>query len=158
MTLKNSLSFAPDAVIMSTKQSLIPIIDLSYYTNTILISNQITDDNMSSDSDSQSQQKSESQKSSLVGINSDQHLVHPKTLVYVIQYKSAKSNEEKTSILLGRNMDKTTVTGYDIKKSGLLEYLGKHGHKIINKSGFVIPCLWYVAKNNYKYAKVIYII
>ena len=114
---------------MTINNKISPIIDLSYYTNYSLINN-----------------------------TTIEHLVHPKTLVYVIQYKSAKSNEEKTSILLGRDMNNANVTGYNIKKSALFEYLSKYWRKIINKNGFVMPCLWYIAKNDYKDAKVVYII
>lgn len=84
-------------------------------------------------------------------------LIHPKTLVYLIQYKSQEDEKEKISVLLGKDCSKISVTGYDIKASGLLNYLEKYKNKIINKEGYIIPMLWFMVKEIYNDYKVIYI-
>ena len=105
------------------------VLPKSYYTNTLDVEGKLLDDG----------------------------LIHPKTLAYMIQYKSYSNGAEKTSIVLGRDCVKNKVTGYDLKKSGLFMYLHKFREKIINRSGYVMPILWYIAKDAYPDAKVVYI-
>lgn len=131
-TLRSILVITPDPIYLELKYNLkkkiIPLIDISYYSNYKDING-----------------------------NELNVLIHPKTLVYVIQYKSFTTNKEKTTIVLGRNITKNKVTGYNTQKSGIFEYLEKHKQKIINKSGFIMPMLWYLAKDAYMNAKVVYI-
>jgi hypothetical protein len=82
--------------------------------------------------------------------------IHPKTLVYVLQYKTFKNKKLKISVILGKNIS-DKLSGYDYKKSGILEYLIKIQEKIINKKGFVMPMLWYLVKDIYTNAKIIYL-
>jgi hypothetical protein len=84
-------------------------------------------------------------------------LIHPKTLIYVIQYKTYNTGEEKISLVLGKDAVKNDVTGYDIKKSGLYKYLSTHKQKIINRDGYLMPMLWYIAKSVYKTSRLVYI-
>jgi hypothetical protein len=125
------INYANDSLFMKTNKNIIinPILNEEYYTNNIdMFNNEL-----------------------------DEGLIHPKTLTYIIQYKSHKNESEKTSIILGKDCNKNSVTGYDLKKSGLFEYLKKYETKIINRSGYVMPILWYIAKEDYPDAKVIYI-
>ena len=82
--------------------------------------------------------------------------IHPKTLVHVLQYKTFKSKKLKVSVILGQDVS-DHLSGYDYKKSGILEYLIKIQEKIINKKGFVMPMLWFHAKDIYTNAKIIYL-
>jgi len=129
ITLRNALTTTPDAQFMISSKIINPVINIYYYSN-------------------------------LKDINGNEMdcLVHPKTLVYIIQYKSYDETTEKLSIILGRDMNKFNVTGYDVKKSGLFEYLGKYRQKIINRGGYIMPMFWYLAKDIYKSAKVVYVI
>ena len=129
MTLRSALINAPDSQVMITTKKISPIIDIYYYSNTKDLNGKELD-----------------------------CLVHPKTLVYVIQYKSYDETTEKLAIILGRDMNKFDATGYDIKKSGLYEYLGKYRQKIINRGGYIMPMLWYLAKDIYKTSKVVYVV
>ena len=105
MTLKSGLMIAPDAQTMIYKKTLSFILPKTYYENTKDINNNELDG-----------------------------LIHPKTLVYIIQYKSYTSDDDKYSIILGKDAAKDAVTGYDSKKSGITEYLSIHRQKIINKN------------------------
>lgn len=130
MTLRNSIMFAPDPkyMILNKKKELKPIINLNYYSNGLDLNN-----------------------------NELSYLIHPKTLVYIIQYKSYTDEENKITIILGKDSNKSTVTGYDLKKSKIFNYLKKQHAKILNREGYTLPCLWYIAKTLYPIAKIIYV-
>lgn len=132
MTLRSAIIMIPDAkymILNSTKfKHLKSIIDIEYYSSNV--------DYNGND------------------LNS---LIHPKTLVYIIQYKSYNDDENKTSILLGKDVNKSTVTGYDFRLSKTLDYLKKNNSKILNRAGYILPCLWYIAKITYPDAKLVYI-
>lgn len=130
-TFRSSLMIAPDPHFIDIKNTkpLVSIMDISYYSNESDIDN-----------------------------NEIYTSIHPKTLIYVIQYKSFKTGKEKVSLVLGKDIEKSYITGYDLRKSGLLEYLSKYQQKIINKEGYTMPMLWYLAKEVYgSYAKVVYL-
>lgn len=127
-TLRNIITIAPDAMFMNSKKNINPIIDVSYYNNNKDINGY-----------------------ELTG------LIHPKTLVYVIQYKTYTEEEEKIIIILGKDMSQYNVTGYDTKKSKIFKYLEKIQNKLINNEGFIIPMLWYMAKNLYDKSDVVHI-
>ena len=124
-TLKNALLIAPDAEYMICNKKIDPIINMQYYNNNLDIN-----------------------EKNLSGL-----LIHPKTLVYIIQYKSG--SHEKTSIILGRDITKDYVSGYNLKTSGFYDYLEKYRSKIINREGYIMPMLWYLAKDIYNEAKII---
>lgn len=129
MVLRDAIMFAPDALILKLKNKPIKtIIPAEYYTNEIDIYGNM--------------------------LNT---LIHPKTLVYVIQYKSNKTNNEKISIILGKDSQKDTVTGFNLKQSGVTSYFMKKQHKIIHEEGFLLPTLWYVSKDMYPSAKIVYL-
>jgi hypothetical protein len=134
MTVRTAItSFSSDSLYLKVNADikLEPIFDSAYYSNNI--------DHMNG--------------------TLDEGLIHPKTLVYIIQYRDAHSTnaKEKISIILGKDSDKNNVSGYDLKKSNLINYLYKYQSKIINKSGYIMPMLWYTAKEIYPHAKVVYI-
>lgn len=83
-------------------------------------------------------------------------IIHPKTLVYVIQFKGTEG-EHKIVIILGKDISSEKVTGYDAKQSHIFEYLEDHSTRIINKEGFIMPMLWYTTKIAYPTAECIYI-
>lgn len=130
-TLRNAIIMAPDAKYMILSKKLVkkidPIVGTDYYSNMLDYTGK--------------------------ELNA---LIHPKTLVYVVQYKSFVDEDEKVTILLGKDSSKTEVTGFDFRKSKIMEYLSKHHTKIINREGYIIPCLWNVAKTCYADAKIVY--
>lgn len=80
---------------------------------------------------------------------------HPKTLVYVIQYKSLKSNIYKNTILIGKEANKKTHSGFDSQKSGFTIYIQEMGDKIIDRDAYMVPCLWFAVDLIYPQSKKI---
>jgi hypothetical protein len=128
-TLRNALTFLPDALYLNLKSKikLKYIVNKKYYENVLDINENPIDDT----------------------------LIHPKTLVYLFQYKS--NLKRKNAILLGQDITNKNVTGYDAKSSHIFEYLDDNKNKIILKEVFMIPVLWYIAKILYPSASFIYI-
>lgn len=127
MTLKNALLLVPDLLILQTNKSIKPILNLKYYTNKYDNNN-----------------------------NKIKSKFHPKTLVYVVKYKSTKSNKNKKIILLGSDISKNIVTGYDLHKSGVMNYLEKYKYKILENTGYIYPILWHtqLLKNDFKIIQI----
>ena len=128
LTLKSAILYVPDMLFLTTNKPIEYIINLDYYTDTLDIDNKEIDS-----------------------------LIHPKSLVYVIHYKSFNDDVEKNSILLCKDINENEFSGYDTKKSKLFDYIDKYQNKIIEREGFLIPVFWYYAKNIYPDAKIIYI-
>lgn len=131
MTLKNSLMYAPDALFIKLhkNKTIDNIIDDKYY----------------------------SDYKDIFGNDIKVDFIHPKTLVYVVNYQSKTSKEDKYSLLVGNDSNKENVSGYDVEKSKLNKHLMKYRTKIIEKNGYIIPMLWYLAKEIYDDYKAIFI-
>lgn len=128
LTLRSSLSIAQDAIYMQCDKKIDLIIEKEYYENWNDVNgNKLTE------------------------------YIHPKTLIYVIQYKSYSKDEDKISLILGKDSSSDKITGYDIVNSGLYNYLGKHRQKIITRSGYIIPMLWCTAREIYQKSRVVYL-
>jgi hypothetical protein len=83
--------------------------------------------------------------------------IHPKTLVYVIQYRSNKTGNIKHTIILGKESNKINPTGFNTKESGYLQYINNATDSIRHKNGFVISILWFAWESFYPKAKIIYL-
>ena len=125
-TLRSIIGLAPDSLFMMSNKKIKPVIDLDYYSNFMGLDNK-----------------------PLEG------LIHPKTLIYVMHYKSHNTDEDKISLILGKDISQNNVTGYDARHSKIFDYLEKHQKKTINREGFVMPMLWYMAKDIYRTSKVV---
>lgn len=121
MTLRNAIIYAPDAAFMKCHKKINPIIDISYYTD-----NKDIEGNELKYSD-----------------------IHPKTLAYIVNYSSEKTQKEKYVVLVPYNFNKNTPSGYNIIESKLNDHLIKYRSKLINKDGYLMPMLWYIAKKVY---------
>jgi hypothetical protein len=129
MILRNAMIYAPDAIFMKCKKKLNQIIHSDYYFN----NNDIYDKKIKS------------------------VYIHPKTLVYLVKYKSKSKTKKKSKyvILVGDDINNLIPTGYDLNQSKLNNHLVKYGEKIINKNGYIMPILWYMAIMLYPNAKII---
>ena len=125
MELRNIFIFTSDPKFIVVKKKFTDIFKLDYYLNNQNIDGEIIHD-----------------------------VFHPKTLVYIIQYKS-KSGKYKTSILIGVKSNSKFPTGYNYKESKFEEYFLIHSQKIIEKKAFIYPMLLYYAKLIHKNAKII---
>lgn len=87
-------------------------------------------------------------------------LIHPKTLVYVIQYKSQQMlpTDTKYSIVIGSDSSKKEAAGFNLSQNQINKYFEESEQKIIEKNGFVIPTLWFVCGSLYPNAKIINLI
>lgn len=88
-------------------------------------------------------------------INQPDNYIHPKTLVYVIQYKSSKTLKDKYSIIIGHDANESEPTGYNTKESGLSKYIDMMKMKFVEKSAFLISQLWFSWFAFYPNAKII---
>jgi hypothetical protein len=129
-TLRNALTFLPDAHFLNLNESkkIKYIIENSYYENKLDINGDMIESG----------------------------IIHPKTLVYLIQFKGV-NGVDKATIILGKDISSEKVTGYDAKQSHIFEYLDDHKKGIINKEGFIMPMLWYTTKIAYPSADCVYI-
>lgn len=86
-----------------------------------------------------------------------ENIYHPKTLVYVIQYKSSKTLEEtsKVAIIIGKNSSKKQSSGFNFIESEIYQYFESFEKQIIEKQGYVISALWFVCSSIYPNAKII---
>lgn len=82
---------------------------------------------------------------------------HPKTIVYMIQYYSHSTNGYRYTVIIGRDINKETITGYNYKLSGLWEFMRKHAEKFAEKRAYIYPVFWYMVEKLYKDVKMILI-
>lgn len=132
LTLRSAITYAPDAHFINIKKSKINeneiVLNCDYYSNNLdIYGNEIKKDN-----------------------------IHPKTLVYIVYYKSHSTKKYKIAILIGNDYSDKNISGYDVIKSKINEYLIKNRSNIIKKNGYIMPMLWYMAKEIYKKRKIIY--
>jgi hypothetical protein len=85
----------------------------------------------------------------------DNFVIHPKTLVYIIEYKSSKDNGYKNSVLIGSDANYDDITGFNINKNGITKYMNVNDKKIRLRSGFIYPIFWFVAKKLFPDAIVV---
>ena len=85
--------------------------------------------------------------------NKIESVYHPKTLVYILQFYT--DNLKTNILLLGNDIKKSKISGYNLVKSGLTKYLNKRNEKIIDKNGFSIPILLYIAEKEYKNLNIV---
>ena len=74
----------------------------------------------------------------------------PKTLVYIIEYKSKKINDYKYSVIVPK-----TTNAFDITKNGFNTYFNNMIDKIRNKGGIIYTCFWFAWNGIDKQSKVI---
>jgi len=84
--------------------------------------------------------------------------LHPKTLVYIVQYWSHTDKKYKFSVVIGKNINKDVVTGYSYTDSGIWSYLIKYKHKFADIKAYIYPILWYMVERLYKDIKVISVV
>jgi hypothetical protein len=81
--------------------------------------------------------------------------IHPKTLVYLIEYTSSKNRARKASVVIGKDAGPNEPSGYNVVQSGVYDYLIQSDDKIKEKSGFVTPILWFAWKSFFPEARIV---
>jgi hypothetical protein len=83
---------------------------------------------------------------------------HPKTLIYGIEYLSARSQKEgykKYSTIVSKDASKDKANSRNITENGYNKYFDKMMEKIRDKGGIIIPCYWFSWYAMHPKAKVI---
>ena len=65
----------------------------------------------------------------------------PKTITYIIEYKSLKKDGYKYTVIIPKMND--GKSNYNIVKNGFNAYFNKSIDKIREKNGMIYPCLWF---------------
>ncbi len=81
-------------------------------------------------------------------------LIHPLTVVYLLEYKSEKENKDKYTVIVGNDHSKKKPI-FNFKYNGINEYLRKNSHDLQLKCAFIIPIYWHTVNKYYNKAKVI---
>jgi len=76
-----------------------------------------------------------------------------KKLVYLIQYKSNKSDKTKYTIIMSKEND--INLSYNMIDSQINNYLTIMEKKIINRSGIIIPVFWFIAISIFPNSKIV---
>lgn len=74
---------------------------------------------------------------------------HPKTIVYIIQYWSFKLKKYIYNVVVGKNINKKYITGYNHKKSGFDEFLKSYRDKALKNKAYIYPIFWYMVDKLY---------
>jgi hypothetical protein len=82
---------------------------------------------------------------------------HPKTIVYMVQYYSKHIKGYRYNVIVGRDINKETITGYNYKLSGLWEFINKHMENFAEKRAYIYPVFWFMIDKLYQDVKMIII-
>jgi hypothetical protein len=77
--------------------------------------------------------------------NNEKELVttlHPKSLVYVVQYYSKTLSAYRHIILISPAINKEKVSGYEYRSARIWKYMEENKDKLIEKRAFTYPILW----------------
>jgi len=128
--LRNIFSEYPNCSYLSTELPITQLIeDSNYYTNTDIYFN-------------------------FSNLN-DQ--IHPKTLVYVIFYKSSKDQTDKISILVGKDANANFVSGFDSAISGFTKYYIKYESDMHKKFAYIMPMFWFASNIFFPNSRIIFL-
>lgn len=69
--------------------------------------------------------------------------LHPKSLVYVVQYYSKTDNAYRHRVLISYVVNRDEVAGYEYRKSRVWKYTEENKDNLIEKKAFTYPMLWF---------------
>jgi hypothetical protein len=75
---------------------------------------------------------------------------HPKTIVYMVQYYSQGSRDYRYTVIIGKDINKDIVTGYNYKTSGMWEFIEHHKKSFIEKRAYIYPIFWFMVEKMYE--------
>jgi hypothetical protein len=123
LSLRDAFTFLldPSYIIVKKEKVIKPVINLGYYTN------RFTHDGLSIYT-----------------------AFHPKTIVYMIQYYSHHTKDYRYTVIVGRDINRETPTGYNYRASGLWDFITKHLKDLIDKKAYIYPIFWFMIDKLYK--------
>lgn len=83
--------------------------------------------------------------------------LHPKSIVYVVQYYSFTDKKYKYIVILGKDINKDKSSGYNYRDSGVLLYINQNINKFVKKKAYIYPIFWYMVDILYSDVKMIFI-
>lgn len=75
--------------------------------------------------------------------------MHPKTIVYIVQYYSRSMKKYMHIVIVGKDADRDRVTGYGYKASGVFDFIDKHKEEYIEKRSYIYPIFWFMIEKLY---------
>lgn len=75
--------------------------------------------------------------------------LHPKSIVYIIQYFSHSTDRYRYTVVIGRDINRETVTGYSYKASGVWDFINKHMDEFVRKRAYIYPVFWFMVERLY---------
>jgi hypothetical protein len=75
---------------------------------------------------------------------------HPKTLVYMVQYYSHSTKSYRYIAIVGMDIKKDDVTGYNYKYSGFWDFLIQHSMEFMKKRAYIYPIFWFMVERLYR--------
>jgi 1,4-dihydroxy-2-naphthoyl-CoA synthase len=82
---------------------------------------------------------------------------HPKTIVYMVQYYSHSTKNYRYMVIVGKDINKDTITGYNYKASGLWVFINRHMQEFVEKRAYIYPVFWFMIDKMYTDVKMILI-
>jgi hypothetical protein len=121
-TLRDAFTFLLDPIyiVVKKEKQLKPIINIGYYSN----------------------------KYTYLGLPIHTAL-HPKTLVYMIQYYSHHTKNYRYTVIVGQDINRETPTGYNYRASGLWDFMMKNMKDFVEKKAYIYPIFWYMIDKLY---------
>jgi hypothetical protein len=82
--------------------------------------------------------------------------IYPLSLVHLLIYKSKNTDnhDDKFTVIIGHNIKKTKVTGFNYQKTFINEYIEEHEQEIFDRSGFIYPILYSAVANLMQHIKI----
>lgn len=85
-------------------------------------------------------------------------IMHPKTIVYMIQYYSHSMEKYRYTVIVGRDINRDDVTGYSYRASGIWEFIAKHIHEFVKKKAYIYPVFWFMVEKLYPDVNIVSVI
>ena len=82
---------------------------------------------------------------------------HPKTIVYMVQYYSHSTKNYRYMAIVGKDINRDSITGYNYKSSGLWLFINKHMKSFIEKKAYIYPVFWFMIDKLYTDVKMVLI-
>jgi len=85
-------------------------------------------------------------------------ILHPKTIVYMVQYYSHSMKRYRYTVIVGRDINRDTVTGYSYRASGVWEFIMKHMHEFVKKKAYIYPIFWFMVDRLYHDVNIVTVV
>jgi hypothetical protein len=82
---------------------------------------------------------------------------HPKTIVYMVQYYSHNTKNYRYTVIVGKDINRDEITGYNYKASGLWAFINKHLKEFVEKRAYIYPVFWFMIDRLYSDVKMVMI-